>query len=125
MNAAGGRAEPLNALRFLGTRIAGIVPVLLIVAVITDAVFSPLPADRARLSCGRTIRPHFIARKAPDSAPQSGTFRVMNACAAIARQVAGGGGQATSQATPSWSRSSPLFRLYSAEECATRPESGT
>jgi peptide/nickel transport system permease protein len=51
----------MNVLRFLAVRLAGIVLVLLVVAVVTYAIFYLLPADPARLSCGKPCTPENYA----------------------------------------------------------------
>lgn len=51
----------MNVLRFLAGRLAGIVLVLLVVAVVTYAIFYLLPADPARLSCGKPCTPENYA----------------------------------------------------------------
>ena len=51
----------MNLLRFLGVRLAGIVLVLLVVAVVTYVLFYLLPADPARLSCGKPCTPENYA----------------------------------------------------------------
>ena len=62
----------MNLLRFLGLRLAGIVLVLLVVALATFAIFYLLPADPARLSCGKPCTPenyaaaqHYLGLDAP------------------------------------------------------------
>ena len=51
----------MSVVRFLAGRLAGIVLVLLVVAVVTYAVFYLLPADPARLSCGKPCTPENYA----------------------------------------------------------------
>jgi peptide/nickel transport system permease protein len=51
----------MSVLRFLAWRLAGIVLVLLVVAVVTYAIFYLLPADPARLSCGKPCTPENYA----------------------------------------------------------------
>jgi peptide/nickel transport system permease protein len=51
----------MSVLRFLAGRLAGIVLVLLVVAVVTYVIFYLLPADPARLSCGKPCTPENYA----------------------------------------------------------------
>ena len=51
----------MSVVRFLVGRLAGVVLVLLVVAVVTYAVFTLLPADPARLSCGKPCTPENYA----------------------------------------------------------------
>ncbi|WP_375386901.1 ABC transporter permease [uncultured Amnibacterium sp.] len=51
----------MNVLRFLAARLGGIVLVLLVVAVVTFLIFTVLPADPARLSCGKPCTPENYA----------------------------------------------------------------
>jgi peptide/nickel transport system permease protein len=56
-----GLAWRLGALRFMGSRLLGMVVVLLIVSALTYAVFYLLPSDPAQLSCGRPCTPQRLA----------------------------------------------------------------
>jgi len=52
----------MTLLRYIGGRVVGVVVVLLVIAVITYAVFYLMPSDPAQLSCGRPCTPEALAR---------------------------------------------------------------
>jgi peptide/nickel transport system permease protein len=51
----------MNRLRFIGGRLLGMLVVLLVVSLLTYVVFYLLPADPARLSCGKPCTPQRLA----------------------------------------------------------------
>ena len=51
----------MRTVRFLAGRLAGVVVVLLVVTVVTYAVFYLLPSDPAQMSCGRPCTPQNLA----------------------------------------------------------------
>jgi len=51
----------MRTLRYLATRLLGMVGTLLVISVLTYAVFYLLPSDPARLSCGRPCTPDRLA----------------------------------------------------------------
>jgi peptide/nickel transport system permease protein len=55
-------ARTYAALRFVGSRLLGMVLVLLIIALISYAIFYLLPANPAQLSCGRPCTPDRLAQ---------------------------------------------------------------
>jgi peptide/nickel transport system permease protein len=55
-------ARRYAALRFVGSRLLGMVLVLLIIALISYAIFYLLPANPAQLSCGRPCTPDRLAQ---------------------------------------------------------------
>lgn len=52
----------MNAVRFIGGRLAGMILVLFIVAAISYAVFYLLPSDPAQLACGKPCTPQHLAQ---------------------------------------------------------------
>lgn len=52
----------MNAARFVAGRLAGMIFVLLVISVLTYAVFFLLPSDPAQLSCGKPCTPEGLAR---------------------------------------------------------------